>query len=205
MEIFTHEGDFEESQPRSINIRRLLLIGAAIVVALFLLRSFGAFRFDFGSYRISGNHDMKRDRTNLLNDGTATSNKKSANDETRKDGSLWNVGFGTGEDAGGRAGLAQRIKRGIESDPALRGISPTIAVREFEVAGMTWMPLVKSGKSSFKVSVEEKGETGTYLAEFAGNFEISATGFCSSDRLEDAIAEEIASRIQKSVKDDFNK
>ncbi|MBK8148025.1 MAG: hypothetical protein IPK58_07350 [Acidobacteria bacterium] len=205
MESFTHEGDFEESQPRSVKIRQLLLIGAAIVIALLLLRGIGAFRFDLGSYRISGTANMKRETTNLLNDGTATSNKKSANGEARKDGSLWNVGLGSGENAGGRDGLAERIKRGIESDPALRGFSPKIAVQEFEVSGMTWMPLVKSGKSSFKVTVEGQRETGKYLAEFAGNFEISATGFCSSDRLEVAVAEEIESQIRKSVKEDFNK
>jgi len=71
------------------------------------------------------------------------------------------------------------------------------------MSGLYWLPLYKTGKSSYHVVIENKNFRDIYSADFSGEFDFQTPGFCTVDALKKIIAEKTADLVVKSIKNDY--
>ena len=220
MEYSTLAEDSERVQISKTKIRNRILISLIILIIFVLMRGFGMIAIEYNKGYFKGNHEVKKQIYELSNSGNTASQETKNNKITTDDkDSYWNLGFnfkflslsspnGTKDYLENEKNYLERlIKEKISKEQILNENfeSALVSVKELNVFGLYWFPLIKNGKSSYQIIFQNSYYQNTYSAEFSGETDFEIYGFCSNDKLEKIIAEKIAKIVVESIKDDYKK
>ena len=182
------------------------------------MRGFGMITIEYNKGYFKGNHEVKKDIFELR-DGGKKFNKETKNNKinTKDEDFYWNLGFSLKFSSlipqsknkdkveNENSYLEKLIKEKIAKETILSKNfeSASVSVKELNMSGLYWFPLIKNGKSSYRIIVENRYYQNTYSAQFSGETYLEVYGFCSNDELKKIIAEKIAKIVVESIKDDY--
>lgn len=207
MEYFTLSEDLEKNRASKIKSRNRIIIGLSVIILFFSLRGFGIISIQYNKSYLVGNHQIDKKMSEEY-DGTGTVNSKNAqlktNDEDsyRELGVRFKVGDGTQTEY-----LEKLIKEKISEEKVLNRQFEfaVVFVEKLETSGFYWLPLAKSGRNNYRISVKNRFFKDDYVAVFTGETDFEVYGLCTIDKLDKIIAEKIAKIVVKSIKEDYKK
>jgi len=219
MEYFTLADDLEEIQSSKMKLRNSIFVIAGLVILFLLFRGLGFITIEYNKVYLQGNHVAQKEILEVYNEGKTGKQSKNRSKLDSKDeisNSEWGfqIGFSspsknkTDNDFQNKEKYLERlIKDKISQEKSLSSKFEFafVSVEKFEITGAYWLPLIKSGKIAYRISVENKYYEDTYSANFSGDFELEVYGICTVDKLEKIIIEKIANIAVDSIKDDYKK
>lgn len=172
MEYFTLSEEIEKNRGLKSYTSNRIFICLAILFLLFLTRSFGFVNVEFNKVYLKGNQASQRQNYKIYNNGNNSeesefnSTLKTDTEQTHRHLSL-RLGVPSLLSSD-RNNLADLIKNKIAEEIILRNRFDlsTVTVKKFETSGLYWLPLVKHGKSSYEVSIENNLSEDYYAANF---------------------------------------
>jgi hypothetical protein len=210
MEYFTLSEDLEGIQSSKLKLRNHLIAVLGLIVLFFTIRGFGLLTIEYNRVYLQGKHENRKEIQESYNDGTGRVNTNDGSLKTNDDRTNWNLGFNfkaseflTDE----KVYLEKLVKQRISNDKSLsrQFEFSVIAVEKLETSGAYWLPLIKKGTSSYRVSVENRFFSDTYSADFTGDIDFEIYGLCTVKKLNGIIADKIAKIVVDSIKEDYKK
>lgn len=219
MEHFTLAKDLKEIRSAKSKTRNRILIALSILITLFLLRGIGAITIEHNKSYFTGRHEVEKEIYKLYDSGSKANRETEHNIINANDTDFhrdWGVSFRFVSSnsqkendylISEKSNLEMLIKEKISENKILSGNFEyaSVSVRELEMSGLYWVPLIKNGKSSYRIIVENRYYQNSYSAAFSGELDLEVHGICSNDKLKEIIAEKIAKTVVKSIEDDYKK
>lgn len=220
MKYFTLAEDFEELQKSTSKQKRRIFIFLVVLIIIPLMRGFGIITFEYYKANFHGNHTAVKESL-VFNDNYSSfvNNKKNSTLETADEISHWNLGFSfklSNSFSGDKKKqvtenekdyLENLIKEKIAGESLLseQFKSVAVSVKKFDMSGLYWLPLIKNGNTSYRITIKNEFLKDNYSVDFSGEFDLEVYGFCSVSNLKKTVAEKISNVVVKSVKEDYKK
>jgi hypothetical protein len=219
MEYFTLAEDLEEIKSAKSKTRNRILITLSILIMFFLLRGIGGITIEYNKGYFVGKHEVKKEIYELYDGGRNANQEIKNNKINTKDNDFHrDLGFSfrlfpsdsqkNDDNLKTEKNYLERlIKEKISKERIIsRNLEyAAVSVKKLEMSGLYWFPLIKKGKGSYQIIVENRHYKNTYSATFSGEIDLEVYGICSSDKLEKIIAEKIAKIVVESIEDDYKK
>ncbi len=213
MEYFTLSEDLEEIHSSKAKLRNRIFVGLVIVILFFLLRNLGFITIEWSKSYFNGKHKNRKEIHEIYNNGktgTINNNTKTGNLSTDDKDFYWSFGIdfkGGDFSQNEKEYLEKLIREKLSKEKFLSSHFEfsVISIQKLEMSGGYWLPLIKNGKSSYRISVENTVFENTYSADFSGEIDLEVYGFCTTAELKKNIAEKIAKIVVDSIKEDYKK
>jgi len=213
MEYFTLSEDLEEIQSSKAKLRGRIFVGLIIIILFFLLRNLGFITVEYNKAYFKGKHENRKEIHEVYDDaktGTINNNTKTGNIDTDDKQVYWSFGIhfkGGDFSLDEKEYLEKLIREKLSKEKILsrQFEFSAISIQKLEMSGGYWLPLIKSGKSSYRISVENMVFKNTYFADFSGEIDLEVHGLCTTADLKKNVAEKIAKIIFDSIKEDYKK
>ena len=207
MEYFTLSEDLEKIRASKIKSRNRILTGLSIMILFFTLRGFGIIAIEFNRYNMTGNHQSSKKMSEDYG-GRGTINSKNENLKTDDKYINWELKFNSQISGGAQNEYLEKLIKAKLSEEKFLSRQfefAVVSVEKLEKSGVYWLPLIKSGKNKYLISVRNKVFNDEYSAVFAGETDFEVYGLCTVNKLDKIIAEKIAQIVVKSIKEDYKK
>lgn len=211
MEYFTLADDLEEIRSSKAKRIKRIPIVTAIIILFVSMRGLGLITIEYNKKYFHENHIIQKE---ILGSYGERFNEDDKHDDFEIDATDFNKHFGfqfgffsAAGETDGKKYLEKLIKDNISKEKSIdkRFEFATVTVKKFEMSGPYWLPLIKNGKSLYRVFVDNKISDDTYSANFSGKIDFEVHGICTVDSLEKNIAGKIAKIVVDSIKNDYKK
>ncbi|HQU82212.1 MAG TPA: hypothetical protein PKY59_03755 [Pyrinomonadaceae bacterium] len=213
MEYFTLAEDLEEIRASKLKLRMVTFVSLGVILIFFLLRGLGIVTVEYNKVFLNSHHQINKLFTEYYSENSQEMGKVNNTSDNLKNEDrdfYWNVGFNTKNAdyiQNEKSFLENLIREKFSKEKVLndRFTNSSIFIEKIEVSGNYWLPIIKNGKSIYKLSIENKFYDDTYSAQFSGEFDFEVYGICSINKLQKVTAEKIADIVVKSIKKDYKK
>jgi len=213
MEYFTLANDLEEIQSSKLKSKIAVFISLIVILFFFLIRSFGIITVEYNKVFFNSRHQINKSFTEYYSENNQEMGKVSNTSSSLKNEDedfYQDLGFNTNNTEyiqNEKSFLEELIKEKLSNEKVLndRFTNSKIYIEEMELTGNYWLPIIKHGKSTYKLSIENKFYDDIYSAQFSGEFDFEVYGICSINKLQKVTAKKIADIVVKSIKKDYKK
>ena len=220
MEYFTLAEELEEVKRTKIRFTKRFLLFPLILLLFLLLRGMGFITIEYNKVFLNGNHQIHKNiYEENLKQNRANQETKNSNIETTDKDSYWEWAFKlrgnfinsqdeiSNYPSDENEYLEELIKQKISKENSLskQFEFTEISVKKFEMSGFYWFPIIKSGKSSYVINIQNNFNQNTYSADFSGEINLEVYGLCTIDKLEKIVSEKIAKIVVESIENDYKK
>jgi hypothetical protein len=193
---------YDELIPRVQRGPARVWLAVAILTVVILGRESGL--FDYSLYHfVAGTHvQVTLNANEFHSDGERLiKTDHSMDSTTTTKATHWNATPIGSQVPGWSTDLAKEIEQQLKNETQL-----SVQIKSVELAGWYWLPLYKSGTCSFRVYIKAVDEDSLgYNGELTGKTDFTFSGISSVRSLRLAVADEIAIRIRRVVKETLHR
>jgi len=210
MKYFTLSEDLEEIQSSKLKLRNRIIGGLGLLILFFVLRSLGLLSIEYNKVYLHGEHQNRKEISEYYNNGTGSKNTNNATLKTNDDDFYRQFGFSSkfrDFSPPENESLEKLIKEKISKERVLsrQFDFSAVSVKNLEMSGAYWLPLIKKGTNSYRIFVENRYFQDTYSADFTGDIAFEVHGICTVENLNRIMADKIAKIVVDSIKNDYKK